>query len=56
MNMVKQNNPSILDPDCLGIDKIKRYTKQMKEKYISFRRHSLEYSKKLEFYKVFKVE
>ena len=28
----------------------------MKEKYISFWRHSLEHSKKLEFYKVFKDE
>ena len=28
----------------------------MKEKYISFWRHSLEHSRKLEFYKVFKDE
>ena len=34
MNMVEQNNPCILDPDCLGIDKIRRYTNNMKEKYI----------------------
>ena len=56
MNRVEQNNPSTLDPDCLGIDKMKRYTNTMKEKYISFWRHSLEHSKKLEFYKVFKDE
>ena len=34
MNMVEQKNPCILDPDCLGIDKIRRYTNNMKEKYI----------------------
>ena len=56
MNMVEQNNPYILDPDCLAIDKIRRYTNNMKEKYISLWRHSLEHSKKLEFYQVFKDE
>ena len=34
MNMVEKNNPYILDPDCLGTDKIRRYTNNMKEKYI----------------------
>ena len=34
MNMVEQNNPYILDPDCLGVDKIRGYTNNMKEKYI----------------------
>ena len=56
MNMVEQKNPYILDPDCLGTDKIRRYTNNMKEKYISVWRHSLEHSKKLEFYKVFRDE
>ena len=31
VNMVEQNNLSTLDPDCLGIDKIGRYTNNMKE-------------------------
>ena len=34
MNMVEQKNPSTLDSDYLGIDKIRRYTNNMKEKYI----------------------
>ena len=33
MNMLEQNNPSTLDPDCLGIYKIRRYTNYMKERY-----------------------
>ena len=56
MNMLEQNNPSTLDPDFLGIYIIRRYANNMKEKCISFWRHSLEHSKKLEFYKVFKDE
>ena len=56
LNMVEQNNLSTLDPDCLSIDKIRQYTNNMKEKYISSWRHSIEHSKKLEFYKVFKDE
>jgi len=32
MNMIDQNNPTPLDPACLGIDKIRRYTNNMKEK------------------------
>ena len=47
INMVEQNSPSTLDPDHLGIDKIRRYTNNMNEKYISFWLHSLEHSKKL---------
>ena len=39
MNMVEQKNPYILDPDCLGTDKIRRYTNNMKEKYKSLWRH-----------------
>ena len=34
MNTIEQNNPSTLDPDCLGIDKIRRYANtDRKEKY-----------------------
>ena len=33
MNMVKQNNPFTLDPDCLGIYTIRRYTNNMEDKY-----------------------
>ena len=56
MNMVEQNNPSTLDPDCVGKYKIRRHTNNMKEKYISFWRHNLEHSKRLELYKAFKGE
>ena len=58
VNMVEQNNLSTLDPDCLGLDKIRRYTNNMKEKYIYiyFWGHSLEHSKKLGIFKVFKDE
>ena len=47
INMVEQNSRSTLDPDYLGVDKIRRYTNSMNEKYISFRLHSPEHSKKL---------
>ena len=57
MNMVEQNIPSTLDPDCLGIDKIRRYRNNMKEKYyLSGDTGFFEHSKKLEFDKVFKDE
>ena len=42
-----------LDAESLDNDGISRYTTNIKEKYnISFWRHSLEHSRKLEFYKV----
>ena len=44
------------DPESLDNERIRRYTSYMKEQYISFWRHSLEHSSKLEFYKVFKDE
>ena len=45
-----------LDAESLDNDRISRYTTNIKEKYnISFWRHSLEHSKKLEFYKVLKM-
>ena len=54
MNLIEQYHVSNLDPESLDNDRIRRYTTNMKEKYISSWRHSLEHSKKLEFYKVFK--
>ena len=56
MNLIEQYHLSNSDPESLDNDRIRRYTTNMKEKYISFWRHSLEHSKKLEFYKVFKDE
>ena len=56
MNLIEQYHPSNLDPESLDNDRIRRYTTNMKDKYISFGRHSLEHSKKLEFYKVVKDE
>ena len=56
MNLIEQYHLSNLDPESLDNDRIRRYATNMKEKYISFWRHSLERSKKLEFYKVFKDE
>ena len=50
MNLIGQYHQSNLDPESLDNDRIRRYTTNMKEKYISFWRHSLEHSKKLEFY------
>ena len=44
------------DPESLDNERIRRYTTNMKEKSISFWRHSLEHSCKLTFYKVFKDE
>ena len=55
--LVEQNIPSTLDPDCLGIDKIRRYRNNMKENYyLSGDTGFFEHSKKLEFYKAFKDE
>ena len=56
INMFEQYNLTSLDAQSLGNDKIRRYTTEMREKYLSFWRHSLENSKKLEFYKTFKDE
>ena len=56
MNLIEQYHLSNLDPESLDNDRIRRYTTNMKEKYISFWRHSVEHSKKSEFYKVFKDE
>ena len=50
------NLTSFWDAESLDNDKIRRYTTEMREKYLSFWRHSLENSKKLEFYKTFKDE
>ena len=54
--MFEQDNLTSLDAESLDNDKIRRYTTEMREKYLSFWRHSLENSKKLEFYKTFKDE
>ena len=56
MNLIEQYHLSNLDPESLDNDRIRRYTTNMKEKYISSWRHSLEHSKKLEFYKLFNDE
>ena len=54
--MFEQYNLTSLVAESLDNDTIRRYTTEMREKYLSFWRHSLENSKKLEFYKTFKDE
>ena len=56
INMFEKYNVTSLDAESLDNDKIRRYTPEMREKYLSFWQHSLEKSKKLEFYKTFKDE
>ena len=56
MNLIEHYQLPIFGPESLDNDRIRRYTSNMKEKYISFWRHSLENSRKLEFYKVFQDE
>ena len=56
INMFEQYNLTSLDAESLDNDKIRRYTTEMREKYLFFWRHSLENSKKIEFYKTFKDE
>ena len=56
MNIIEHYHVSNFDPESLDNDGIRRYTTNMKEKCISFWRLSLEHSRKLEFYKVFKDE
>ena len=56
INLIEHYHLPNFDPESLDNDRIRRYTTNMKEKYISFWRHSLEHSSKLEFYKVFKDE
>ena len=56
VSMTAQYHSFNLDPESVDNDKIRQYTIAMKEKYISFWRHSLKHSKKLEFYQVFKEE
>ena len=55
INLFEQYNLTSLDTESLDNDKIRLYTTEMREKYLSFWRHSLENSKKL-FYKTFKDE
>ena len=40
--MFEQDNLTSLDTESLDNDKIRRYTTEMREKYLSFWRHSLE--------------
>ena len=54
--MFEQYNLTSSDTESLNNDKIRRYTTEMRETYLSFWRHSLENSKQLEFYKTFKDE
>ena len=56
IKMFEQYNVTGLGTESSDNDKIRRYTTEMREKYLSFWRHSLENSKKLEFYKTFKDE
>ena len=56
INLIEHYHLPNFDPESLDNDRIRRYTTNVKEKYISFWRHSLEHSRKLEFYKVFKNE
>ena len=43
MNLIEQYHLSNLDPESLDNDRIRRYTTNMKEKCISFWRHSLKH-------------
>ena len=55
INMFEQYNLSSLDVKSLDNEEIRRYTTEMREKYLSFWRHSLKNSKKKRiFYKPFK--
>ena len=54
--MFEQYNLTILDTESLDNDKIRRYTTEMREKYLSFWRYIFENSEKLEFYKTLKDE
>ena len=45
INMFEQYNLTSLDAESLENDKIRRYTTEMREKYLSFWEHSLENSK-----------
>ena len=55
MNLIVHYHLPNFDPESLDNNRIRRCTTNMKEKYISWR-HSLEHSRKLEFYKVLKDE
>ena len=54
--MIEQYHSSNVDLESFVNDTVRRYSTYMKEKYIYFWRHSVEHSKKLEFYKAFKDE
>ena len=53
INIFEQYNLTSLDTESLDNDKIRRYTTEMREKYLYFWRHIFENSEKLEFYKTF---
>ena len=55
IKMFEQNNLTSLRTESLDNNKIRLYTTEMREKYLSFWRHSLEHSKKLEFYNILKM-
>ena len=44
INLIEHSHLPNFDPESLDNDRIGRYTANMKEKYISFWRHSLEHS------------
>ena len=56
VNMIEQCHSSNVDLESLDNGTVRRYSTYMKEKYIYFWRHSVQHSKKLECFKVFKNE
>ena len=52
--MFEQYNLTSLETESLENDKIRRYTTEIREKYLSFWQQSLENSKQLEFNNTFK--
>ena len=56
MRMSQYYNLPDFDPNVLNKPKIKRYISQMQHKYILYWQHSIQHSKKLEFYNTFKNE
>ena len=57
INMLEQYNLTSLDAESLDNDKIRRYTKEMREKYLFFfRGTALKLKKNTRIYKTFKDE
>ena len=56
MNMLEKYNSSDLDLETLDNDAVRQTESDMKKKYISYWRHSMQNSEILGFYRVFKDE